>query len=87
MIGIFVSEPSTASTLELPFYRTCEELKDRFYSIQRALMLARSPPDIIAESSLLPAPFPAAYERYRKSKLARVLLRDPRYVSRVFFFS
>ncbi|KAI6674520.1 hypothetical protein NL676_002426 [Syzygium grande] len=56
-----------------PSSRTVEELKDRYYSVSRALLSARAPPGDIANHPLVKEPYNMSQEVERKRALSMVL--------------
>ncbi|KAF8007587.1 hypothetical protein BT93_K1555 [Corymbia citriodora subsp. variegata] len=56
-----------------PSSRTAEELKDRYYSVSRALLSARPPPGEIGSHPLVKEPYNVSQEVERKRALSMVL--------------
>lgn len=58
--------------------RTVEDLKDRYYSVARELLLLREGgPDAIANNPLVKHPYSADAERHRKAGLELLMKRNP----------
>ncbi|KAK3194338.1 hypothetical protein Dsin_025648 [Dipteronia sinensis] len=57
-----------------PSYRTVEELKDRYYSVSRAILIARAPsPGDVSVHPLVKEPYNVSLETERKRALSMVL--------------
>jgi len=64
--------------------KSCEDLKARFYSIQRELYLARNSSDPELQSNpMIKNTFDADYEKERKSSLSKVLRRSKNNITEV----
>ncbi|KAL1060584.1 hypothetical protein V6Z11_1Z086600 [Gossypium hirsutum] len=74
-----------------PTHRTVEELKDRYYSVSRAILVARAPsPGEVAGHPLVKEPYNVTQETERKRALSMVLSQtkhQERKMPRCIFFS
>lgn len=58
--------------------RTIEDLKDRYYSIARKLLVAREGTDAtVLNNPLIRTPYNARHERARRAALNTLMTRDP----------